>query len=1108
MSRVGADKLSTAEITYLINHVVLPPKLPQADDASAQNESSLIQTIISSLRDFKAHLDKQETQQVQNVLDAVSNLYKSRYTTGSISESSLKLLFSGLENGKTKGAIPLEIKAQNAGLIVSRQEESIVFEPFELSPSNGAVYETKGRLIRQFPAPASKLSLHTFREKGLQDTLTETITKMDSQPQPGFQPQAQKAGQMQAEFRDTTHPAIVTSFLGTVISALGETTDQPGIRKNTREEVLWSHSKEPWRRSPLWLLLRVTMQLEFSRSGLNQGMYKCFMVFHLSRLLRYAKIHHKELGSEILHVISSKISRRIKKIPNLSQPRWMLPVWEVLTSTHDLIDGKWREVMNGAQSHLDPYMLKELRPEDNLDVALPELTDFIQGIAARKQVDSVTEFQPVTVIRGFPAEELPSVPFTFGSDQENRHFVLMGVETWVQRHLQAWLGRHVQNEKASANLRQLILEYHRIASSAYTGLPESMSIMYLTIIELWVACDKSVCQVHTLLRQYDPEIPMELFQSLLLPLKEQMQRLSAVEVYIKSRSSSTNHNMPSLFHDFGHVSSFAVKFFDQSPSHQSLKLRIEQDATMKRDKKRRELSEKKQQHKTYMNEYELGTCEYTVVKTGPYDLEESVHVYNCKRCNWLGLAKQITIQVHEWPLSSDSSTAKATVFELMAPEAFANYREVTFFLLKTVSRCDFQHEQRLRNYTLGCDQALGPFLSWAVYNTQRIIPSSHTKANIKCHRGDQDHNTIPNLEEHNVCVNNGLQYQYFDQTGDVFFHGFSTTERMSQNCTFQLPSRSLPLQKFVYRPSAQPSGVPPNEVIASQFLCPSHMSLEEYKAFSSLPLGCKIQYMNILTQLAMPAVDFTKAETQCLIRQILHQAGYPSDHDTTERISHEELTNGVFGAKMIRQLGVSLLKVTENWESWRALASFVQLATRLLTLATSSMIMSRCLSYLVQARKVSMRWLDDIRTRIQTSTDNDQRSELWSRAVEVALVCTSTFDIDQGHVDKLLQKPSAASIFLQCSIVIQQSQDTTFSDHDSLYRTMLQSWRSLVYRVAPTLTMEIIARGNTCLSDAITATWSKFNPSSSWQALTGNKSHWLATTSNSEEKSAAPPLQM
>jgi len=66
------------------------------------------------------------------------------------------------------------------------------------------------------------------------------------------------------------------------------------------------------------------------------------MVFFLSRLLRLANIRHEELGSELLYIISAKVSRRIKTISNLPQSHWSKPFWETLIGTHDRLDKRCR----------------------------------------------------------------------------------------------------------------------------------------------------------------------------------------------------------------------------------------------------------------------------------------------------------------------------------------------------------------------------------------------------------------------------------------------------------------------------------------------------------------------------------------------------------------------------------------------------------------------------------------------------------------------------------------------------------------------------------------------------------------------------------------------
>ncbi|KAF2120458.1 hypothetical protein BDV96DRAFT_564873 [Lophiotrema nucula] len=55
-------------------------------------------------------------------------------------------------NGEAKGGIALQVTKQNAGIILSRQNDNIVFQPFELAPCNAQVLPTRGRLCRSFPS--------------------------------------------------------------------------------------------------------------------------------------------------------------------------------------------------------------------------------------------------------------------------------------------------------------------------------------------------------------------------------------------------------------------------------------------------------------------------------------------------------------------------------------------------------------------------------------------------------------------------------------------------------------------------------------------------------------------------------------------------------------------------------------------------------------------------------------------------------------------------------------------------------------------------------------------------------------------------------------------
>ncbi|KXJ85258.1 hypothetical protein Micbo1qcDRAFT_223557, partial [Microdochium bolleyi] len=80
-------------------------------------------------------------------------------------------------------------------------------------------------------------------------------------------------------------------------------------------------TKVPWFRSDTWLLFRVGLHLTMSRlealldsstENSNAPTYKEFIAFLMAALLREA--HKHDIGSDLLSIMTSKISRRLRKL--------------------------------------------------------------------------------------------------------------------------------------------------------------------------------------------------------------------------------------------------------------------------------------------------------------------------------------------------------------------------------------------------------------------------------------------------------------------------------------------------------------------------------------------------------------------------------------------------------------------------------------------------------------------------------------------------------------------------------------------------------------------------------------------------------------------------
>ncbi|PNP73712.1 hypothetical protein FNYG_12902 [Fusarium nygamai] len=268
------------QLDYLFHHLILPSKLLGHDDTSATSEEFLINFVIQSLARFRESSDENGDAKCPEFTEEVSE--------------------------QAGAASMYHITEQNAGLIINRLRTSYSFETFELSPTNRAAMTTKGRLIREFPATATEISAKDFNDSSFQEVLAKTLVKMSHQAVAEMQPKVRKAQQMHNEDRDTTDPRIVTELLTSFLRGAGTPAEIKAVQKRTREEVSWNNSKDPWTRSPLWLLLRVGLQLTMARHPQgSQELYKRFMAFLIAQALQIAC--DKSPSSEMIHLMTTKI---------------------------------------------------------------------------------------------------------------------------------------------------------------------------------------------------------------------------------------------------------------------------------------------------------------------------------------------------------------------------------------------------------------------------------------------------------------------------------------------------------------------------------------------------------------------------------------------------------------------------------------------------------------------------------------------------------------------------------------------------------------------------------------------------------------------------------
>lgn len=975
------------------------------------------------------------------------------------------------------------MRAQNAGLVITCDKDTAVFEPFELSPENDRVMAISGRLKRSFPASSTAVSLEVFNQEQCQAGLANTIATMSHQEVSEMKPKITKAGDQHIEERDTTTPTIVTDFLVAGLSAIGRPSQGSKIWKNTREEVLWSGANSPWRRSPVWLLVRVAIQLYLSRSASNKGLYKEFMVFFMAYILQCCEGYN--LPSDIFHCMMAKISKRLIKMDRNQAYPWIGTVERVLRNCQRRNEERWNAIMRKNEAPVDIHPLSAKEISQGRYITCQKLDGFLEQIYSRQVIEADKEFTPPWILAKNDKDDLPSLEAISLQDHSTISFYLSAFETWIENSLFTWLDSHVLHQDTCERLCNTTKAYHNLALSQYHEDPENLSIMLLVIMELWVACDKAATQHHPLILNYRSEMPHELLQSLILPLRGQMERLKTVEDYLEKRRARAYFSYPSIFDSFGHIHSFSVQYFENSPAHQTLLRDIEQEAESARQRKKEEFSRLKKEYEDWINLYNSTSHDFEDVVDWKTGVKTGVHSSSCTKCIYLNRAETLRIDIHEWPLPEKKLDAQSTVFELRVPKCFNDWRNMSSFCRINVLRSLYGGSGNQP-----ADWTLGSYLPSYYDNIARtIILASTTKPNAHTHRRSKLVKTAV-LED--VLVANGMRYNYYDAEQRCYISGVHCTDEIPKMCTYTLSQQCDSLQDFIFRPHNKPNGLTPNHVISRQAMCPDNLSLEEFKAMASIPIGYRVGWKNILVSLHTPALDFRKLDTVLILLQTSRQAGPPLP-ESALRGSHQDLDNEIFAATLLKGLRLALARISENWESFQALYAFISLATRLLSWAPCLAISQDYISFIGDCRKVALVWLRSLQDRVKEAQDETQRIELIERVFQVALVCMSSFYVDDKHLQQIVKNSEEACIMIESSIAIQSTMQFAMKPEDAFYRSATNRWHQCMYQAHQLYIEEILCGRSSWLDKAITNTWSTYPGGGKWTTLSTAADHWLVT---------------
>ena len=711
-------------------------------------------------------------------------------------------------------------------------------------------------------------------------------------------PIAKKAGRTTAEIRDTVHPGLVTDMLMAILASLGHPVSVRQVHKRTRDDAIWENSLLPWRRSSLWLAIRVTLQtslLQIGNPSKALASYKTVMIVLLTKLLA-ASISAK-LPSDLCFVIQAKVGRRSLKLGEAMHNSIRDDALAVGQLLRDRLEADWQSVQAREAATKVQIDISTLEEDTAMSLTScgPYLDMVLQSDKSVAANSSMFSPQCPKLVQ-YQQDGLPNLFSNLAGN--DIMFALAEVEIWVADQLPVWTATAVGNpvDGHCCRLALLALDYKKRATPQYAGSPERLSIMLLTIAEFWLAVDVITSAIIPMLLSYPPEFSETLFQPLILPKKDDMARLKVVEDYIARRHSGSKDHYPSIFAGpfTPMVPYFSKLYYEDSSELKKLRQKIEADAMEQKAAKKSEWERKEEEYNSLVAEAAAASCTTTIDYWG-----NEVHDHSCHKCKTEKKAQEVTIDVYEWPLPENEAQCRAALFELGCPSGFAAWRKITWMIIQDLGR------SCLTKGTKPADTVLSysGLKKYQNHQASRIVLASDVKSLMSSH-----YRTLhfpAKLSQ--IYSKNALHYSYFDEELSIWTTVQTESPSFAPHCSSIVPTGAYRDMQYAVNSTTHHQV----KVIADQDSCSRNLTLHEHIAFGSLRAdGEQTQWLNIQRELEASNLTLNTEAVCILITQAASQAG--SKGRTPLRLTHVIFESASFCTGLIDTAHSLLASIGES----------------------------------------------------------------------------------------------------------------------------------------------------------------------------------------------------
>ncbi|KAH8590942.1 hypothetical protein B0O99DRAFT_690999 [Bisporella sp. PMI_857] len=1077
-----------ALLESVFNHLVLPPKLPgQRDTDLGGVEQSILARLMrtcGALENLTGEKFSETWASVRYSLRICLNLNRGRLEKASLIQEFCNLQRNGL--------LILYVVEQNAALLVRRHindgANTVIFEVFEASASSEDVLAAENALQWDFPGRAVEVNFDEFCKESFRESLATFLEQASIESLMRFGARSIKAKVSVLEVRDTTDPALITQMLMPLLEAVGSSVEVPRLRKRVRDDVNIQNTETPWRRLPLWLVLRVAIQRQLCLALGNEpgrAHYKFFICTVLAQLLEDCTGH---LTPELTLILRAKLCRRLAKL-EMEKTRVCLasPVYSQLFSS---VGPTLKSIIEKTAAQVEPAWanfkatierpVPRLPPhadEQALKLSLPNSKQYLYSLLA----------PTASQLRG-PMLNIPHLGdgiIEQVTKFADRYFSLTKLEKGIEKESKLSSETVADSKTRCIEVAQSIVNMFTFVGDAYNSNPEQMSIFILNLFDLWVQMDKCAIQACPLLGNYAPVFSPELLDVLHLPTLSSMKRLQDIQSHLLSRWSNCKFAYMTIFSE-PNEDCFAVRFLEQSARLRKLRQKIEEASNDSHEKKESEWSSACREYDDLSQKFGQGIC---VCKTN-YDGSRNVN--GCTKCWYWRRRNRLKISIHEDFLPKGDAQKAAVILELGIPSFLAAYRNVTFRIFN-----DLGHPSK-PSASLSPAMLLKDYSQLKRYmesTADGVSLASAKKSFLQTHY--KKIKMKPRLSD--ILLPLGLDFAYYDANSGIWLKNLDRQLTFQHLCGIYVP-RSL--QDSVIGSTVHPApsidGPSSYEIVASQTWCPSEISVHEFMSYQRLLSGTNRRWLTMLVELGASNLNFSTEDTILIFNHLAVQAGPAKNQTEPLRDVHIVFQDPSFCRRLIEQINDRLHNIATNWREMHCMEMLITLSLRLFELASYQDRQS-AVRLLKAARKSTLQWIFHLRDEVRKAASADAAERGARYGFWAALICRRTFSI-------FIEKGSTMDAedlcsFVQASVALQENLVVDLKELPLNLKNMLARDMKMAYCIRRLIKHSIETNPNS-LGDAINKTWSDPGNStgrtySSWQFLSSSNKRWVKSITTS-----------